>query len=101
MQNEPVLTGVREPSQGGAAGPEPATVAGKPQAGGAAGRRVTIPVGVKACRRYAGPQSAVQARQRLVTADDEVLDSAVLHADQPVIEQVALRAREITDMVPV
>jgi transcriptional regulator with XRE-family HTH domain len=101
LQNEPVLTGVREPSQGGAAGPEPATVAGKPQAGGAAGRRVTIPVGSRLAAGTPGRSLAVQARQRLVTADDEVLDSAVLHADQPVIEQVALRAREITDMVPV
>ncbi len=100
LQNEPVLTGMREPSQG-TAGPEPAAVAGKPQASAAAGRPVTIPVGSRLAAGAPARGLAVQARQRLVTAEDEVLDPAVLHADQPVIEQVARRAREITDMVPV
>jgi hypothetical protein len=62
---------------------------------------VTIPVGSRLAADASARSLAVQARQRLVTAEDEVLDPAVLHADQPVIEQVALRAREITDMVPV
>jgi transcriptional regulator with XRE-family HTH domain len=100
LQNEPVLTGIREPSQG-TAGPEPATVARKPQAGAVAGRQVTIPVGSRLAADAAARNLAVQARQRLVTAEDEVLDPAVLRADQPVIEQVARRVREITDMVPV
>jgi len=100
LQNEPVLTGVREPSPDKAAGTEPAPVGSKVPASSAAGRRVTIPAG----SRMASIQArnlAVQAGQRLVTAEDQVLDPAVLHADQPMIEQVARRAREITDMVPV
>jgi transcriptional regulator with XRE-family HTH domain len=101
LQNEPVLTGVREPSPDNSAGTEPAPVGNnKVPAGSAAGRQVSIPAG----SRMASTQArnlAVQASQRLVTAEDQVLDPAVLHADQPMIEQVARRACEITDMVPV
>jgi transcriptional regulator with XRE-family HTH domain len=101
LQNEPVLTGVREPSRGGAAGAEPAAATAKPSAGAAAGRQVTIPVGTRLAADAPARNLAVQAGQRLVTAEEQVLDPAVLRADQPVIEQVARRACEITDMVPV
>jgi hypothetical protein len=101
LQNEPVLTGVREPSRDGAGGAEPATIAGKLPAGQAAGRQVAIPAGSRLAASAPGRSLAVPSGQRLVTAEEQVLDPAVLHADQPVIEQVARRARDITDMVPV
>ncbi|HEY7146356.1 MAG TPA: helix-turn-helix domain-containing protein [Streptosporangiaceae bacterium] len=75
LQNEPVLTGAREPARSGAAAPEPEPAA---------------------AARPAGPGAP-----RLVTTQEQVLDPAVLRADQPVIERVSRGAREITDMVPV
>ncbi len=63
---------------------------------------MTIPAGSRLAAAAAPARSlAVPAGQRLVAAEDQVLDQAVLHADQPMIEQVARRACEITDMVPV
>jgi transcriptional regulator with XRE-family HTH domain len=113
LQNEPVLTGAREPARQAAAGPEqhavagphpvagPHGVAGQRQAAPAAGRRMAIGPHAR-IGAHEGPASlAAPAAQRLVSAEDPVLDSAVLHADQPVIEQVSRRARDITDMVPV
>jgi XRE family transcriptional regulator, stress-response regulator len=100
LQNEPVLTGAREPARQDGSGPVPGPVAATRPAAPAAGRRMTIgreALGADTAAR----DLAVPTTQRLVTTDDQVLDPAVLHADQPVIEQVARRAREITDMVPV
>jgi transcriptional regulator with XRE-family HTH domain len=99
LQSEPVLTGAREPMHESASGPAQGPVSASRPAGLAPGRRMAIGperLGGGPARNLAGP-----AGQRLVTAEDEVLDPAVMHADQPVIEQVARRAREITDMVPV
>lgn len=101
LQNEPVLTGVREPSRETPAGAEPGTAAGRVPAGAAAGRQGAIPAGSRLAANAPARNLAMPAGQRLVTAEDQVLDPAVLHSDQPVIEQVARRAREITDMVPV
>ena len=100
LQNEPVLTGAREPARQVAAGTGPAPVAGPPPAP-AAGRRMAIGSRARIGAQEAPANLDVPAAQRLVSAEDQVLDPAVLHADQPVIEQVARRAREITDMVPV
>jgi transcriptional regulator with XRE-family HTH domain len=113
LQNEPVLTGAREPSRdgadgvarvpgaAGAAGAEPATAAGRLQASQASGRQVTISAGSRLADGPPARRLAVPTGQRLVAAEDQVLDPAVLHADQPVIEQVTHRVRDITDMVPV
>jgi transcriptional regulator with XRE-family HTH domain len=101
LQNEPVLTGAREPARQDAAGTAPATVTGSRPAAQAAGRRMAIGPRTRIGAQQAPANLAVPAAQRLVSAEDQVLDPVVLHADQPVIEQVARRAREITDMVPV
>jgi transcriptional regulator with XRE-family HTH domain len=100
LQNEPVLTGAREPAhENGEA--EPRTTAAKLPAGAAPGRQVTIPAGSRLAATASARNLAVPAAQRLVAAEDQVLDETVLRADQPMIEQVSRRACEITDMVPV
>jgi transcriptional regulator with XRE-family HTH domain len=101
LQNEPVLTGAREPARQDAAGAGPAVMGPRPAASPAAGRRMAIGPRTRIRAEEAPASLDVPAAQRLVSADDQVLDPAVLHADQPVIEQVARRARDITDMVPV
>ena len=101
LQNEPVLTGAREPARENAAGTEPRATPAKVGNGAAAGRQVTIPGGARLAAAAPARGLAVPAGQRLVAAEDQVLDQAVLHADQPMIEQVTRRACEITDMVPV
>jgi transcriptional regulator with XRE-family HTH domain len=119
LQNEPVLTGAREPARQDAAAAEhdavsaphpvpaphpvagPHVVAGQRPAVPAAGRRMAVGPHAR-IGAHEGPASlAGPAAQRLVSAEGQVLDPAVLHADQPVIEQVTRRARDITDMVPV
>jgi transcriptional regulator with XRE-family HTH domain len=100
LQNEPVLTGAREPSRE-AAEAEPRTTAAKLRDGAATGRRVTIPAGSRLAATAPSRNLAVPAAQRLVAAEDQVLDETVLRADQPMIEQVTRRACEITNMVPV
>jgi transcriptional regulator with XRE-family HTH domain len=107
LQNEPVLTGAREPARQDAvaaehdAVPGPHVVAGQRPAAPAAGRRMAIGPHAR-IGAHEGPASlAGPAAQRLVSAEGQVLDPAVLNADQPVIEQVTRRARDITDMVPV
>ncbi len=98
LQNEPVLTGAREPlHETSGAEPRPAAV----KVGSGTGRQVTIPAGARLAATTPSRNLAAPAGQRLVAAKEQVLDSAVLHADQPMIEQVSRHAREITDMVPV
>jgi transcriptional regulator with XRE-family HTH domain len=100
LQNEPVLTGAREPSRENAEA-EPRTAAAKLPDGAATRRQVTIPAGSRLAATAPSRNLAVPAAQRLVAAEDQVLDETVLRADQPMIEQVTRRACEITDMVPV
>ena len=100
LQSEPVLTGAREPLHESASGSSrQSAVSGARPAGPAAGRQLAI--GPERLGDAPARNLAVPTAQRLVAAEDQVLDPAVMHADQPVIEQVARRAREITDMVPV
>lgn len=103
LQNEPVLTGVREPAPHDAPA-ETAPVGAKPVAAGVAGRPTApaasqrrIPIGPQALD--AGRRLSVPAAQRLMAGEDQV--PAVLGDGQPVIEQVARRVRDISDMVPV
>ena len=100
LQNEPVLTGAREPWRENAES-EARTTAAKLPGGAATGRQVTIPVGSGLAATAPSRNLAVPAAQRLVAAEDQVLDETVLRADQPMIEQVTRRACEITNMVPV
>jgi transcriptional regulator with XRE-family HTH domain len=100
LQNEPVLTGAREPARENA-GAGPRTTPARAGDGPAAGRQVTIPAGSRLAASAPSRNLAVPGGRRLVAADDQVLDQAVLHVGQPMIEQVARRACEITDMVPV
>jgi transcriptional regulator with XRE-family HTH domain len=100
LQNEPVLTGAREPWRENAES-EARTTAAKLPGGAATGRQVTIPVGSGLAATAPSRNLAVPAGQRLVAAEDQVLDETVLRADQPMIEQVTRRACEITNMVPV
>jgi transcriptional regulator with XRE-family HTH domain len=100
LQNEPVLTGAREPWRENAES-EPRTTAAKLPGGAATGRQVSIPAGSRLAATTPSRNLAVPAGQRLVAAEDQVLDETVLRADQPMIEQVTRRACEITDMVPV
>ncbi len=100
LQNEPVLTGAREPARQDGAGPEPDAVPARPVQA-VAGRRIAIGPRTRLGAEEAPATLVGPAAQRLVSGEDQVLDPAVLHADQPVIEQVTRRAREITDMVPV
>jgi transcriptional regulator with XRE-family HTH domain len=109
LQTEPVLTGAREPAHAHAAEASPVAagaVAGKPGAAGVAARSAAaaasgrrIPIGPQALD--SGRKLSVPAAQRLVAGEDQVLDPAVLGDGQPVIEQVARRIRDISDMVPV
>jgi transcriptional regulator with XRE-family HTH domain len=99
LQSEPVLTGAREPLHESASGSRQGAVSGARPAGPAGGRQLAI--GPERLGDAPARNLAVPTAQRLVAAEDQVLDPAVMHADQPVIEQVARRAREITDMVPV
>jgi transcriptional regulator with XRE-family HTH domain len=100
LQNEPVLTGAREPSHENAEA-ERRTTAAKLPSRAATGRQVTIPAGAQLAAAAPSRNLAVPAGQRLVAAEDQVLDETVLRAEQPMIEQVTRRACEITDMVPV
>lgn len=97
LQNEPVLTGVREPVHeevpARASAGQPVPVAAR-----AASQR-RIPIGPQALG--SGRKLSVPAAQRLVAGEDQVLDPAVLSDGQPAIEQVARRVRDISDMVPV
>jgi transcriptional regulator with XRE-family HTH domain len=99
LQNEPVLTGAREPARQDAPARSAATAGTRPAGPGA--QRMAVGGRQALSTDTAARNLAVPTTARLVTAEDQVLDPAVLHADQPAIEQVARGAREITDMVPV
>ena len=104
LQNEPVFTGVREPSPDVAGQPQPA--AAQPIAPPAA-QRLLVPA---APRRTAVPSDrlVVPARQNLsgqagqrILPPSEPLIGPALPPGQPRFDQVARTARDITDMVPV
>src|SRR5260370_11985623 len=68
LQNEPVLTGAREPSHESAVGPDRAATAGKPSAS-PAGRRVTIGAEPRLATTAPAPALSRRPRPRLAPAE--------------------------------
>jgi transcriptional regulator with XRE-family HTH domain len=106
LQNEPVFTGVMEPAIEVAGGRGPDAAPAKEPVGpvasahlaGPAGRRLPVsagsPMPMSASRLSAAQRLTVQAGSRMPLATG-------MQAGDPVFEQVARTAREITNMVPV
>jgi transcriptional regulator with XRE-family HTH domain len=109
LQSEPVFAGVREPSQHVPSGPETSEGSGSKQpVGPSAAQRLVVParprMPVAAGQRLvvpAGQKVGTPAGQRLMAPPEPLLDTAALPAGQPAFDQVALTARDITNMVPV
>lgn len=108
LQNEPVFTGVREPSPDVAGEPRPSVPAdGRQPVAPSAARRLLVPAGPGRPPVSAGERLVVPARQnlsgpagqRIMPPSASLIDAAL--PGQPPFDQVARTARDITDMVPV